>query len=327
MSRTSHEARDPSRHDARVEANRQHRDVLCAGLAARQHGVITRSQAAECGHTRHTIERLIRIGLWRRLLPGVFGIGEPTSEWHQHLAAATKWSGGIASHSAAATLLNLDGVDERALEVTTDRRLKSPEPSVLIHRCRQLPPDSTAVDGIPTTSATRTLFDLAGDLAPAELELAMEDALRRGLTSLPRLRWCLTTMGGQGRRGTASMRTVLSAYEAQATPTDSAFEARLHQLLRSADLPLPRRQFEINDGDRLIGRADFAYPLERVVIEAVSFRWHSGRAAWSRDQGRWNAFIVAGWRVLNVTWEDLTTRPQEVVDQVRRAVGREPLFR
>ncbi|MFD0776587.1 type IV toxin-antitoxin system AbiEi family antitoxin domain-containing protein, partial [Streptomonospora algeriensis] len=42
------------------------------GIAAGQHGVITRAQALHCGVTRHQITGLVRRGRWRRLHTGVY---------------------------------------------------------------------------------------------------------------------------------------------------------------------------------------------------------------------------------------------------------------
>ena len=260
------------------------------------------------------------------MLPEVFRIGEGRSEWHQRLAALTKWSGGVASHRAAGALFGLDGFDERVLEITSARRLRRPDSSVVVHFTPQLPLDSIPVDCVLTTSPTRTLLDLAAVVDAGVLELSLEDALRRRLTSLPRIRWQLATIGGQGRRGTDALRRLVQRYEPGGEISESAFEVLLHQLLRRAKLPEPRRQFEIRQGSIHLGRADFAYPGPKLIIEAVSFRWHSGRTAWSRDQARWNAVTAAGWRVLNVTWEDLTLHPRELAVRIREALGQGPLF-
>jgi very-short-patch-repair endonuclease len=304
----------------------EHPDVACARLAAGSHGVITRAEALACGHNRSSIHRKIRLGLWKRLFPETYRIGDGRSDRHQRLAGLTKWTRGVASHTSAAMLLQLDGIGDEVLEVTTTRHLRPPGDSIKLHYAPRLPPDSGKIDGIPATSPTRTLLDLAGTIDVDLLELALEDSLRRGLTSLPRIRWCLATQGGQGRTGTRALRNLIDQYDSDQGVTESAFEVRLLQLLRSADLPLPDRQLEIRDGTRLLGRADFGYPDHKLAIEAVSFRWHSGRTAWSRDQRRWNALVAVGWRVINVTWEDLTLRSNEVVARVRQALGQASFF-
>ncbi len=54
-----------------------------AGLAAKQHGVIARGQALECGMTARVVDYRIRGGgPWQTLLPGVYltHAGRPADE-------------------------------------------------------------------------------------------------------------------------------------------------------------------------------------------------------------------------------------------------------
>jgi len=93
------------------------------------------------------------------------------------------------------------------------------------------------------------------------------------------------------------------------------------QLLRRAGLPRPEVQWEVRDHGRLLARVDFAYPHVKLGIEADGFRHHSGRVAWQRDRVRGNALTSRGWRILRVTWEDVTARPDELVVDVRKSLG------
>lgn len=191
-----------------------------------------------------------------------------------------------------------------------------------MHYVSAVPPDSIVIAEIPTTSATRTLIDVAAVADPQVVELALEDALRKRLTSLARLRWMLEREG-RHRRGAKALRELVAGCDATGRVTESGFETRLYQALRRGHLELPVRQYEIRDGHgALLGRADFAYPGSRLALEAVSYRWHSGRAAWVRDQTRANSIAVAGWRTLAIVWEQLRDHPEKVVEQVRQAIDR-----
>lgn len=70
-----------------------------------------------------------------------------------------------------------------------------------------------------------------------------------------------------------------------------------------------------------LGRVDLAYPEARLLIEAESYRHHSGKNAWQHDFSRRNDFTSRGWHVLDVTWEDLCLRPDKVVAVVGRGLG------
>ena len=79
------------------------------------------------------------------------------------------------------------------------------------------------------------------------------------------------------------------------------------------------QQHEIYVDGRPFARADFAFPEQRVVIEADGFAYHSGHRAWRRDLARRNTLTNLGWRVINVTWADLN-HPVRIVEQVERAL-------
>jgi very-short-patch-repair endonuclease len=86
-------------------------------------------------------------------------------------------------------------------------------------------------------------------------------------------------------------------------------------LLRSG---LPAiREFTVWDGGEFIARVDFCWPEARLIVEADGFRWHGGRRAWQRDRERRNRLTTMGWSVIQVTWDDLTRRPDALIDTIR----------
>jgi hypothetical protein len=163
-------------------------DVPLLELAARQHGLITHTQARGLGWSAAALRRLIQSGSWIRMLPGVVrSVATPVS-FRQTAMAAVLWasSGAVASHVTAARLWRLDGATDldRRIDVTIPRRLDRRSDIVTVHRSTDLPrSDRDAIDGIAVTSATGTLVDLAGVVPVSVLELAAEDAFRRRLTS------------------------------------------------------------------------------------------------------------------------------------------------
>jgi very-short-patch-repair endonuclease len=98
-------------------------------------------------------------------------------------------------------------------------------------------------------------------------------------------------------------------------------EARLWKLLRRSRLPRPILQYEVRDGRRLVARVDFAWPDRAVAVEADGYRFHGDVAAWGRDLRRRNELTGRGWRVVHVTWADVTRRPDEVLAVIGRALG------
>lgn len=295
-----------------------------AGVAERQYGVFTRSQARAAGFSGRAIDRRLGAGQWVRIYEGVYRLPGTGPSWHQALTAALLWAGAgaVVSHRAAAALLQLDGAEPGSLEVSTDRMGRSPPAGLILHRTGKLPPyDRARVGTLPVTTVTRTLIDLGAVADEEAVERALDHALRRRLTSIPHLRRRLREIGGRGRAGTAVLRRLLALRDPRNLPPESVLEARLTRLLHSAALPPPLAQYRVRDQGRLVARVDFAYPEKMVAVEADGYLYHSGRAAWQHDLERRNRLTALGWRVVNVTWDDLVRRPQVIVDTVRRLLA------
>ncbi|MGH2726414.1 MAG: endonuclease domain-containing protein [Actinomycetota bacterium] len=149
------------------------------------------------------------------------------------------------------------------------------------------------------------------------LEEALDDALRRGLTTMARLRWRFAALRRQGRPGIGAVDRLLRE---RIGITQSVLETRVLRLIKRARLPDPVCQHEVrNRRGRLVAVVDFAYPDRRLAIEADGYRWHSGRARWEHDRSRSNALMHLGWRVIHVTARDLEQRPRETARSIREA--------
>jgi hypothetical protein len=115
----------------------------------------------------------------------------------------------------------------------------------------------------------------------------------------------------------------LVAARATVGVTESPLETATLKLIRDAGLPIPMLQYAVRDGDRFVARLDFAYPKERVVIEADGFRYHDDRRGFDKERARGNDLEAMGWRVLRVTSQHLETEPASVAAWIRRALNRE----
>jgi hypothetical protein len=153
------------------------------------------------------------------------------------------------------------------------------------------------------------------------LEVALDDALHRGIVTLPRLRWQLQQEGKKGRSGTAALRLALDDRSGGYVAAESALEVRVLRLIAGAGLPAPLRQYRLRKAGRVLARVDLAYPHAKVAIEADGYRYHSARADWQRDRRVQNLLTAGGWLVLRVTWEDVEHRPIEVAAEIRAALS------
>ena len=73
---------------------------------------------------------------------------------------------------------------------------------VKVHRTRRLTSrDVTTYAELPVTTVSRTLIDLAASLTPTAVELVVDDALVRALTTVPLLAGALNRNAHRGCRG------------------------------------------------------------------------------------------------------------------------------
>ena len=237
--------------------------------------------------------------------------------------AAFLWGGEgtVISHSSAAALWGFEGFSGRVIDLTTSRDRRSPVPWVrLFRRQTLLSNDVRTKHGVRVTSPEQTLLDLCAITSMDSAEEALEEAMRRGWTTLHRLRAKAEGAGKHHSKGALQLRCLLDLRE-NVPPTESVMETRFVRFVRHSRLPIPGRQHGLYSEDRFIARFDFAYVGQRVAIEVDGYRHHSGRRDWAHDRARSSAVAALGWRVIHVTREDLTERPQEKAEEIRCALG------
>ena len=202
---------------------------------------------------------------------------------------------------------------EGIVEVTALRHRRRHASDIIWHESYHLTErDVTEIEGIPVTRAIRTLLDLGVVLSADDLEIVLNEGIRRNLFSLPAIARRLEDLGAL-RRGTAVVRTVLDQHIPGRRPPESVLETRFLQLVRSAGLPEPVAQYEIRINDKIIARLDFAYVDRRIAIELDGAAYHSGQLAEKRDRQRDNRLGVLGWRVLRFDWDEVTRTPEYVL--------------
>ena len=291
----------------------------CEKIQQRQHGAIHRSQAISTGMTGAQIKTLVSKGTWFRALPQVFCSTSSPRTRVRDLMILSLWCGdrGAVSHLSAAGILRLRVPASERLEITVTNRRPSPRCDVIVHYSSHLPhSDVETAQAIRLTTPTRTLVDLAGTLTEEELEIALDDALRRGLTSIPRLYWQLGRSGGRGRRGSVTMRRILHV-RSDSRHADSGLETKIARVLRRSALERAVPQHALVIDNTEIARFDFAWPDARVAVECESYEWHFGRQAWRRDTTKLNEVAADGWIVIRATEED-ARNPADFIARLSR---------
>jgi len=236
--------------------------------------------------------RRLETGRLHEIHRGVYAVGHSvlSPHGHWHAAVLAGGPGAVLSHRAAAGLWGLR--DTRALELTSPRHLR--RPGIVTHRATLPPDELDRHAGIPVTSAARTLFDMAAVLPRPDVEAAMHQSEFRNLTGPLSLGALVARY--PGRRGSATIRSILEDAKQTTGITKSDLEKAFLSFLDDHALPRPMRNFFVGGYE-----ADFAWPTVKLIVELDSWEAHSGRRPFESDRLRDRKLLLAGWRTLRVT--------------------------
>jgi predicted transcriptional regulator of viral defense system len=285
--------------------------LAVSDLAGRQWGVVSAAQLRALGASRSAITRRVHAGQLHRLFPGVYSVGHASLAREGRRLAAVLACGpdAVLSHRTAAAHWGLLRTDQTRIDVTAPRG-RHGAPGIRLHRSRSLDArDTTHHEGIPITSVSRTLLDLAAQARPSELEraLAQADRLRvydhRTITDV--------IARSNGHRGT---NVLAEATTQQPKWTRNAWEAEFLELIRKASLPEPLTNDAFHAPDHGHCEPDYHWPTHRVIVETDGFETHGTQAAFRNDRAKDAALTASGYRVLRFTKD---VEPDLVVRRLR----------
>jgi very-short-patch-repair endonuclease len=70
---------------------------------------------------------------------------------------------------------------------------------------------------------------------------------------------------------------------------------------------------------------DFVWLEQRLIVEVDGYDTHRDRAAFERDRRRDQILTAAGYRVIRITWRQLTQEPLAVIARIAQALIHLPL--
>jgi very-short-patch-repair endonuclease len=274
--------------------------------AEREHGIVTRDQLHAAGLAERTVTRWADEGRLVRLTQGVFRIGGvPPSFAGDVLAAVREFPGDTwASHHTAARLEDIAVWGREArIELTRPVELSAQRSIARVHRSTCLPPHHlTIVQGIPCTTVSRTLFDLARTTGAERLGRAVDKALTARRCTMGSLYRVLYELGGRGRPGTRRMREVLDVRGLEHVPPESELEEVGMALLDGLGFEW---QVEMFDEKGYIRRVDGRHRIGRRIVE-LDGRQHDELAQKALDRSGDLRLEAMGWSVDRLRWPDVT---------------------
>ncbi|WP_329093743.1 type IV toxin-antitoxin system AbiEi family antitoxin domain-containing protein [Streptosporangium sp. NBC_01469] len=167
--------------------------------AADQWGLVTAAQAKSAGLSAVDLLRLAEAGFLESVGRGVYLVTGAVQPEHLDIKVAwlrlepklPAWQrhdletyGGVISHGSACELHQLGDLPTSLVEISVPRRRTTREHGVRMHRAELESADVVLVDGLPVTTAERTVVDLlAARVDGAHAGGVIADADRYGLTN------------------------------------------------------------------------------------------------------------------------------------------------
>lgn len=249
--------------------------VRLSQLAAKQLGHITWAQLRARGAAPGSIHRWVQTGYLVPVLPRVYAVGHVTMDEASRLASLLLFAGPGAelSHGTAAHHRGWLRYPVAATHISTPRRIRTKLPGVVFHCERDV--ERELVDGIPCTTVTQTLLDLAAT-EPLKLvcrSLAQLDYERK-LRPTAIHRAC-----GRGRLGSAALLDALDTYIPAMARTKSELEDDFLLLCRRFGIPIPSVNTSVY-GDE----PDCYWPDFALVVEIDGDGNHGTPAQRRRDR-------------------------------------------
>lgn len=291
-------------------------------LISAQHWVFSGTQWLGAGRSRQSLRRLARSGRIEMVFPDVYRVPGSPNTYLQRLSAAVLYAGPLSAAwgASAAIVWEVAGWKEPGpIEVATEH-WKVPREEVRIHRIpRFFPGEIRTRAGISVVSPEWTVLGIAHRYGEPKARTALNDFLRRRLTTMDRCINFVDEARRSGRNGIAAYRRLVDKLGPNYVAFGSGFEQSVFTLLDKARLTPPSRQHHVSV-DSLSFYIDMAYPRRMVGVEALEYEPHLNPHLWERDQWRHNLLSGVGWRIIYVTPNRHRTNPNGIVAEVRRAL-------
>jgi len=291
-----------------------------AERAQTQLGLITYDQLDAAGVSEKARRTMVSSGRWWRIRRRVLADAAAPRSAHQLLlAAALDVRGAVATGQSAAWLLGVSGFGPSPAHLLVKRGGRHRSRDVL-HETFWLPSRHTqVVQGVPCVATARLPFELAPIVHPKQLRRIVDWLKSNRGMDYRQMALFAAELWRRGKPGSAEMRLVVDERAPGYVPPASELAARFDDLCTEFGIPLGRR--EVNAGGEVwIGRVDVVYDVAKLIVELDSRRWHDTSSAFEDDRRRDNALVLAGWRVIRITWRMIVDVPEHVAALLRTAL-------
>ena len=293
-------------------------DERIAQIASHQRGRVATRQLTAAGISTSAIGRRAHDGRLFGIHRGVFATGHPGSIELGDETAALLAAGERAALSGLTAgrvwgLLTAPSDPDEVIHVVSPTERRSHLPQVLVHHSTLLlPADIRIHRGLPLLSPARTLLDLAEQATVRRTELALDRGLVDRLLRLDELDAVIRR--APTRHGAKVLAEIIAG-AGSTTVTRSEAEERVLDLIREAELPVPRVNARLHGYE-----VDFYWPSQHLVLEVDGYRFHHTRRAFEHDRRKDAILQAAGIAAMRVTWRQITREPLGFVTRLAQAL-------
>jgi len=287
-----------------------------AELAEAQHGVVTFRQLRELGFSKGHISRAYEADRLRRIHRGVYALGHARlSRQGRCLAAVLACGeGAVLSHHSAAWLWGFLPTCPPEASVTVPSQGHRRR-GIRVYRVAALPrSEYGTLEGIPVTSAERTLLGLGATGTARELTSAVDRAKRLGRLDLDALDAILL------RRGhTVAGERLTKVLEPYRRPVFDRARSELLFLdaIEKEGLTLPALNTWVENWE-----IDAYWEAERFAVEVDGWEAHGTRAAFENDRLRVEEMKLAGIDTIRISARRIEREPEQVALRLRTLLTR-----
>jgi predicted transcriptional regulator of viral defense system len=227
----------------------------------------------------------------------------------------------VASHHTAARLegLALLGRVPAGIAITRVPGTGSRKswPGVRVHNAALPAAHVAQCDGVPVTTAARTVLDLAR-CSPLRAGVVVADsALRKKRTTKPELQAVIESC----RRWPGLQRAAEVVAFADSL-AESPLESIARVAFRDCGLPPPQLQALLGADGLVIARVDFYWGQFRTIAEADGELKYESKFAATHQLRRDADLRDAGFEVVHFGWRDIRDTPEQVAASIRAAFRR-----
>jgi uncharacterized protein DUF559 len=295
-------------------------DPVIAACAGRELHLITLAELREAGLSTRGVRSRVARGRLHRVHRAVFCVHPPPLSIRQRYLAAVLacGPGSFLSDFSAAHHLTITERLAGTIHITNPSGAGRSLRGITVHRREIAAFDTMNLNGVPCTTAARTVVDCAA----AADEMLLEDLLMAADSKRILNRRRLDELVAD-RRGQPGIRKLGRLITDDPVETRSINERRMFSICRRFGVSAPLVNHPIRTGGRLF-YADFCWPAISLIVEVDSWRWHGGRAAGESDADRDQILSLAGWQVVHFTRDQVKHRADQTGRRLLALTGSGP---